>query len=122
MTTQSKKKPNNKDSTNGRTAIISGINSPLGFFVLALLIVETFLTLVLIYANIDNQMKNNFICIGCLLFLLVTLIVGLLVWFKPENLTFDKDAHLLDRGKIVYGSDQQTIKPEKRFGNQKTQG
>lgn len=121
MTIQSKKKPNKKDSTNGQTAIISGINSPLGFFVLALLIVETFLTLVLIYANIDNKMKNTFIWIGCSLFLLVTVIVGLLVWFKPENLTFDKDAHLLYRGKIVYGSDQQTIKPEKRFGNQTTQ-
>ena len=117
-----RKKTTQKASNNGgRSRLILAINSPLGFFVLALLIVESFLGIVLTYADIDKEYKNTFISIGCGLFVLVTIIVSLLVWFKPENLTFDKDAHLVDKGKWVYGSDQQTIKPEQRFNNQTTQ-
>ena len=108
------KKPTESD----RSAIIKGIDSPLGFFVLALFIVETFLTLVLTYANLDSNLKPIFTWVGCGLFILVTIIVTLLVWFKPENLTFDRAAHL---NKAQFGSEQQTIKPEQRFGNQSTQ-
>jgi hypothetical protein len=118
MTTTRKKIP---DKSGGRSKLILAINSPLGFFVLALLIVESFLGIVLTYANIESQYKNTFIWIGCILFLFVTSIVSLLVWFKPENLTFDKEAHLVDKGKMTFGTDQQTIKPEKRFANQTTQ-
>jgi hypothetical protein len=103
----------------GRSAIIKGIDNPLGFFVLALLIVEAFLTLVLTYADIKDEVKPTFIWIGCILFIIVVVMVCLLVWFKPENLTFDRNAHL-NRGKEQFGSDQQKISPEKRFGNQTT--
>ena len=116
-----KKTPPKANDSSGRSRLILAINSPLGFFVLALLIVESFLGIVLTYADIDKEFKNTFIWIGCGLFVLVTIIVSLLVWFKPENLTFDKDAHLVDKGKLVYGSDQQIIKPEQRFNNQTTQ-
>lgn len=109
-----------KNNSSGRPAIIKGIDNPLGFFVLALLIVEAFLTLVLTYANIKEEIKPTFIWVGCILFLIVVIMVCLLVWFKPENLTFDKTAHL-NRGKDQFGSDQQKIRPEKRFDNQTTQ-
>ena len=109
------KKPN---ANNTRSALIKGIDSPLGFFVLALLIVETFLTLVLTYADLEQSLKPIFTWAGCGLFVLVTVIVALLVWHKPENLTFDRAAHL---DKAQYGTDQQPIKPEQRFGNQSTQ-
>jgi hypothetical protein len=81
-------------SIKDRHSIIKGINSPLGFFVLALLIVESFLGLVLSFVDIAQDNKGMFIWLGCSLFILVTIFVFLLVWFKPQNLTFDKDAHL----------------------------
>lgn len=120
MAPPKKTTPKGNDAA-GRSQLILAINSPLGFFVLALLIVESFLGIVLTFAKIDVELKGTFIWIGCGLFVLVTIIVSMLVWFKPENLTFDKNAHLLDKGKLVYGSDQQLIKPEQRFNNQTTQ-
>ncbi len=53
--------------------------------------------------------------LGVSLFILVLAAVWVLVWFKPENLTFDKYAHLVDRGKVPYGTEQQTVGPDKRF-------
>lgn len=111
--------PKRQTSNNtGRPTIIKGIDNPLGFFVLALLIVEAFLTLVLTYADLGAEIKPTFVWVGCFLFMLVTIVVALLVWFKPENLTFDKASHL-DKFKNQFGSDQQEIKSEQRFGNQK---
>jgi hypothetical protein len=49
------------------------------------------------------------------LFLVVIIMVALLVWFKPENLTFDKFAHLVNSGKASFGSNKNTIKSDKRF-------
>ena len=109
---------NNK--TNDRASLIKGIDSPLGFFVLALLIVEAFLTLVLTLAELKDDIKPTFIWLGVSLFILVTIIVALLVWFKPENLTFDKAAHLDREGK-QFGTDQQKVNAASRFGNQTTE-
>ena len=71
------------------------ITAPLGFFVLALLIVETFLATALI-ANKNLAPSDVKICVflGVGMFILVVGIVAILVWQKPDNLTFDKDAHL----------------------------
>jgi hypothetical protein len=52
---------------------------------------------------------------GIGLFVLVTILVSVLVWFKPSNLTFDKHAHLLDRGKVPYGTEKETVDAEKLF-------
>lgn len=109
-----------KKKSNDRAALIKGIDSPLGFFVLALLIIEAFLTLILTFAELKDEEKPTFIWLGVFLFILVTLIVGLLVWFKPENLTFDKTAHL-DRESKQFGTDQQKVKSASRFGNQTTE-
>lgn len=93
---------------NKRSQLISVINTPLGFFVLALLIVEAFLATVLIGANFDSATKVIGMWLGVGLFCLVTFAVFALVWHKPENLTFDKEAHLLDRG-VVYGTESNVI-------------
>jgi tetratricopeptide (TPR) repeat protein len=59
------------------------------------LIVEVFLGTFSIGAT---KLESNgvMICIGLgvLMFLLVISIVGLLVWYKPDSLTFDKNAHV----------------------------
>lgn len=90
---------------NNKSQIIEAITAPLGFFVLALLIVEAFIATILIGATLENSDKVNGMYLGVGLFIFVTLIVALLVWYKPDNLTFDKEAHLRNRGKPPFGSD-----------------
>jgi len=95
--------------SNARIKIIEAIAAPLGFFVLALLIVESFLAIVLVGADLENNDKILGMWLGVGLFIMVTIAVFVLVWFKPQNLTFDKAAHLIDRGKAVYGTEKSTI-------------
>ena len=80
-----------------RSDIIHAITSPLGFFALSLLIVEGFLTIALVGSNLDSRSKFIGMLIGASLFLLVVIGVWLLVWFKPESLTFGEDSHLKRR-------------------------
>lgn len=112
MATQ-KTKANDKNQN--RVGVVEAITTPLGFFVLALLIVETFLGNVLIFANLNEGNKIVGMWAGIGMFCLVTIAVVLLDWFKPQNLTYDKQAHLIDRGKIPYGASGQEVKPEKLF-------
>lgn len=84
----------------------------MGFYVLALLIVESFLAAVLIFAEIPTSERMTGVWVGAVMFALVVALVTLLVWHKPDNLTFDKEAHLVDRGKIPYGSDEGIDTPE----------
>jgi len=81
------------DSTS-RDKLIEAITAPLGFFVLALLIVEVFLSLVLVASDLQPSSKaiGMYLVVG--MFVLVSILVFLLVWYKPRNLTFDKAAHL----------------------------
>jgi hypothetical protein len=95
--------------------LIDAIGAPLGFFVLALLIVETFLGAVVIGGQLDSEQKMYGLWAGVAMFLWVTLAVFLLVWNKPSNLTYDKQAHLIDRGKIPYGTKQVPVAPDKIF-------
>ena len=92
-----------------RNQIIGVVTAPLGFFVLALLIVEAFLATVLIGAALERADKINGMFLGVGLFIFITLIVAVLVWFKPDNLTFDKEAHLRNRGKPPFGSESKTL-------------
>jgi hypothetical protein len=105
-----------------RTTVIEAITAPLGFFVLALLIVETFLATILIGANFEPFQKLIGMWAGVGMFVLVTVLVFLLVWFKPSNLTFDKHAHLLDRGKIPYGKETLPIEPERALAVDQKEG
>ena len=91
----------------------------MGFYVLALLIVESFLAAVLIFAEIPTSERMTGVWVGAGMFTLVIVLVTLLVWHKPDNLIFDKEAHLVDRGRIPYGSDEGIIEPEEVFSPKK---
>ena len=92
-----------------RDRVIQAVSAPLGFFVLALLIVEAFLASVLIGGSLERADKMLCVWIGVALFGLVTMTVFILVWSKPENLTFDKEAHLARGNKAPFGSDTKTV-------------
>ena len=98
---------------------MEAINTPLGFFVLALLIVEAFLATVLLGAELAAGEKMQCVLIGVGLFIFVVAIVGIFVWFKPLHLTFDRDAHLLDRGKLPYGTSQEKVSAATALSGQK---
>lgn len=89
--------------------ILESITAPLGFFVLSLLIIEAFLATVLIAADLESKYKVTGMWLGVGMFVLVTIAVFFLVCFRAENLTFDKEAHLIDRGKAPFGTDTITV-------------
>jgi len=93
--------PNQKEK---KSSVIESVTKPLGFFVLALLIVETFLATVLIFSGIKEENKMIGLWIGISLFVVIIMVVSILVWFKPRNLMYDQFGHLADSGKILYGS------------------
>ena len=59
-----------------RKGVIEAINHPLGFFVLALLIVETFLSTVLIGSDLDPIQKYYGMWAGIGLFLLLIIVIS----------------------------------------------
>lgn len=98
------------DASSAWCRIIEAITAPLGFFVLALLIVEAFLATVLIGGNLDKPNQITGMWLGVGLFIFVTLAVFILVWCKPENLTFDKEAHLKKIDHTTFGTNLQIVK------------
>ena len=89
--------------------LVEAVTAPLGFYVLALLIVESFLASALVWGPIDARIQLIVLCMGVGMFVFVIVIVSVLVWKKPENLTFDKQAHLIRSG-AAYGTDTQIVK------------
>lgn len=79
---------------------------------LALLIVEAFLGTVLIGAQLQPEQKMICVWLGVGMFVLVVSGVWLLVWTRPVNLIYDKYAHLIDRGKIPYGTETEWVRPD----------
>lgn len=80
-----------------RKNILSTINHPLGFFVLALLIVEASLAVVLIWSNLEPLQKfyGMWALVG--LFLVLIFEVGFLVWKYPKHLIYEAGDHLKER-------------------------
>jgi hypothetical protein len=76
-----------------RLKTVGQIQTPLGFYVLTLLIVESTLTIVLTAAGFDALYKwYGFLCmIGA--FAAVVLIVTVLTFFNPRNLLYGKEEH-----------------------------
>lgn len=95
----------------GRASLINVITTPLGFFALSLLIVEGFLGIVLIGSGLSPLQKFIGLCIGTGLFVLVVVVVTVLVWKKPENLTFGEKSYL-EKQKIFGDSNNQLTKRE----------
>lgn len=93
-----------------RSRLIEAITTPLGFFVLSLLIVEAFLGSAFFSSGIDAKDKITCIWLGVSLFVFVILVVAILVWNKPDHLTFDNRSHLIDRGKMrIFGTSDDPI-------------
>ena len=84
--------------------IIEAIDKPLGFYVLALLIIEGFLALVLTLSGLEADVKERGMWSGVGMFLLVLIIVSVIVWFKPTNLTFTELGSLTQMGRVPYGT------------------
>lgn len=89
--------------------ILEVVDKPLGFFVLALLIIESFLALVLSLSNLNEEHKFYGLLLGVGMFLFVVVVVSFIVAWKPQNLTYDRDAHLIDRGKATFGTDAKPV-------------
>ena len=87
--------------------IIETIDSPLGFYVLALLIVEASLAVILTVSKIPPDQVFDGLIVGATLFCIVVGMVFILVFFKPENITFDKISHLR-RDEVRYSSGKKT--------------
>lgn len=91
--------PDNK----GRASLVSVITTPLGFFALSLLIVEGFLGIILVGSNLAAYQKFVGMLIGAGLFVLIVVLVTILVWRRPQNLTFSELSHL-EHERALYGA------------------
>lgn len=74
-------------------SILRAVKTPLTFFALALLIVEGFLTAVILTAGFERNVKLGLTITGICLFILVCIMVFVLAWRKPEGLMSDKDSY-----------------------------
>ena len=77
-----------------RAKTIKIVNTPLSFFVLALLIIESFLALIILKSDIDNAFKIPLIYAGLILFLIEISYVFCLIYIgKAKDLTYNKENH-----------------------------
>src|SRR5437660_1786346 len=83
----------NSKSGTARAGIVRAISTPLGFYVLSLLIVEATLGLVLTASKLNEEHVwiGFFVVIG--LFLVEFIVVTVLVIWFPKNLLFGKEEH-----------------------------
>jgi len=101
-----------KRPQSGWARIVEAIDKPLGFYVLALLIVEAFLSVILTVSNLSPDAKERGMWAVVGLFVLVVAIVTICVWHKPTHLTFTEKASLVEMGKISYGTELHESSPE----------
>jgi hypothetical protein len=94
----------------GWSKLIEAIDKPLGFYVLALLIVEGFLSMILTVSNLSPEAKERGMWAVVGLFLVVVGIVSFIVWRRPTHLTYTELGSLVDRGKVPYGTDIQELR------------
>jgi hypothetical protein len=82
-----------KTRQSSRSGLIKTITTPLGFYVLALLIIEATLSLVLVNAQLDAGARYTGFLWMIGIFAAVVLIVTLLTIFCPKNLLYGKEEH-----------------------------
>ena len=93
----------------GRARILQTVHSPLGFFVLSLLIVEIFLLGAGIWFNLSDAWKITALGVGVLLFLVVFFTVVYLVVVHPKNLVFSEESHVQFAAMQMFGTENQHI-------------
>jgi hypothetical protein len=77
-----------------RSRIIAGVHSPLGFFLLALLVVEAFLFGAGVFFDLSPTVRVVELAVGVILFLVVIGLVYNLVVKYPKNLVFSESSHV----------------------------
>jgi len=92
-----------------RSRVIRAAHSPLGFFVLALLIVEAFLWGAGIWFGLSEAWKLIAIGVGVFLFLIVFGTVVWLVIAYPQNLVFGEESHVQIAAMKMFGSESHLI-------------
>lgn len=98
-----------KSMISSRSRIVRAAHSPLGFFVLALLIVETFLLGSGTWFGLSEMWKITAICIGVVLFLVVFGTVVWLVIAYPQNLVFGEESHVQYAAMKMFGTESRLI-------------
>jgi energy-coupling factor transporter transmembrane protein EcfT len=82
-----------RSSKDGRIGIVSSISTPLGFYVLALLIIEATLSIVLSCSKLsEKHVWDGFICM-LVIFLAIIIFVTYLAVFNPQHLLYGKEEH-----------------------------
>jgi len=88
------KRPRTKKPAMGRAQIVQQVTTPLGFYVLTLLILEGTLSVVLTCSKLTEEhiWYGFLLMVGA--FIGVVILVTLFVWLKPESLLFEKEQYL----------------------------
>ena len=94
----------------GWSKLVEAIDKPLGFYVLALLIVEGFLSVILTVSNLSPEAKERGMWAVVGLFVLVVVIVTICVWCRPTHLTFTELGSLVEKGLVPYGTDMKELR------------
>jgi hypothetical protein len=92
-----------------RSKAVAAVHSPLGFFVLALTIVETFLLGAGAWFGLPDTWKVAALGVGVLLFLIVFATVVWLVVTHPENLVFSEESHVQTQAMRMFGTDTHVV-------------
>lgn len=86
-----------------RRSVVSYVKSPLGFYVLALLIVETFLLGAGAMFGLSEIVRIAAMTTGVLLFIGVIAVVTILVVKYPKSLVFSEQSYLEWKSMQIYG-------------------
>lgn len=100
-----------QQAKSGQARIIEAIDKPLGFYVLALLIVEGFLSLILIFSDLTPRAQEAGMWAVVGLFIFVVGVVTLCVWYRPKHLIYSELASLVESGKATYGTETNAVVP-----------
>lgn len=94
MPNPSGKRATAKKSSVKFTEVLRQVKTPLGFFVLTLLILEGTLSIVLTCSKLTEEhiWEGFLFMIGAFAFVVIS--VTLFVWLKPESLLFEKEQYL----------------------------
>jgi hypothetical protein len=94
MPTSTGKRSGTKKSSLNRAQIIQQVTTPLGFYVLTLLILEGTLSIVLTCSKLTEEHIWVGFLLMIIVFAAVVVLVTLFVWRKPESLLFEKEQYL----------------------------
>ena len=92
-----------------RSQVVGVVRSPLGFFTLALLIVEGFLVGAGALFNLPVEVRIIELAVGVFLFLFVVCMVCWLVVKHPTNLVFSERSHIQFAEMQIYGTSSHAV-------------